>query len=90
MAALEMLTGCEEGLLSLREEGGQVGCELLGAALVFSAQAARLQHTFGCLLPLLQAALESYLAGVQRTPATEDAVYRAQRLLDALQRLGDL
>lgn len=30
------------------------------------------------------AALESYLAGVEQTPLTEDAVWRAQQLLAAL------
>ena len=38
----------------------------------------------------LQAVLESYLAGVQRSPVTEDAIYRAQQLLAALAQLGDI
>ncbi len=37
-----------------------------------------------------QAALEAYLAGVQRSPMTEDAIYRAQQLLAALAQLGDI
>ncbi|KAI7839218.1 hypothetical protein COHA_007031 [Chlorella ohadii] len=59
MATLEKLADCEEGLVSLRDEGGQ-------------------------------AALEAYLAGVQRSPMTEDAIYRAQQLLAALAQLGDI
>ncbi|PRW33634.1 U-box domain-containing 4 [Chlorella sorokiniana] len=59
MATLEQLAGCEEGLVSIRDEGGQ-------------------------------AVLESYLAGVQRSPTTEDAIYRAQQLLAALAPLGDI
>lgn len=38
----------------------------------------------------LQAVLQSYLAGVQRSPVTEDAIYRAQQLLAALAQLGDI
>jgi hypothetical protein len=34
-----------------------------------------------------EAALQSYLAGVQRSPATEDAALAAQRLLHALGQL---
>ena len=61
------------------------------------AMLARLQRPLPAPLPPCcrshqggAAALESYLAGVQRSPTTEDAVYRAQRLLAALNELGEL
>lgn len=52
------------------------------------AAVAAVAHPVPCLPA--QAALESYLAGVQRSPTNEDAVYRAQQLLAALVQLGDI
>lgn len=106
METLEKLAGCEEGLLSIRDEGGQVGaCWLVVLWLSQRASAPRSFCT-GPLSPapparrpdqglcyiqhLFQAVLESYLAGVQRSPTTEDAIYRAQQMLAALAPLGDI
>lgn len=59
LQALEALVGCDRGLASLQEAGGQ-------------------------------AALESYLAGVRRSPVTEDGVYRAQQMQQMLEALNKL
>ena len=107
LATLHTLSGCEAGLVSLREEGGQVRAAAAArlpdavagwlaprAPLACSQQRGaaaweQLWHNRSSRLPL-QAALESYLAGVQHSPTNEDAVYRAQQLLAALAQLGDI